>query len=404
VSSHDQILTAIPDVPPLQAPRVKGAASALVALGFIALVALFIVGDANRAWHAWLIGMVIPLFLSIAGLAYLAVHRLCGARWTAPLLRVAQGLTGGLPLTLVALIPFGLIGMPYVYEWAFLDGADKIGLLHSAAKATWLSADRVIITTGIALLLWMFIRMRLISLSLAETSAGDTRPAQVRWSVIFLLFTAYAFTLVAWDLILSLHVHAVSAMWGVYEFVGAVQAFLALLALCLVWLSNGPLKGIVREHTLKDLGTWLVGWSCVWAYITFAQYVIIAFANMDEETHWFLIRMQHGYQIPFVIECLLRLPLPFFLLLSQHTRTKPAWLATASVAILIGFVLQLCWQVIPALSPNHLTSFGWIPELMVAAGFLGGHLLLALHFWKRHGLVARGDRDLLPAINAEHLS
>lgn len=392
-------------VGPLVAPRVRGAASALVVVGLIGFVAL-LATDINRAWHAWLIGLVIPAFLSVAATAFLAVHRLCNARWTAPFKRLAEGLGAGLPLTLAAFIPFAVFGLPYVYEWAWLAThapAEHLALLHSPAKAAWMTPQRVIISTTVILMVWIAMRGRLISLSLAEDAGVANRPAQVRWSVAFLLVMAYTFTLFAWDLLLSLNVHMVSTMWGVYEFVGAVQGFLAVLALVLVWMSRGQLSGVVREHTIKDVGTWLLAWSCVWAYITFAQYIIIAFANMDEETTWFLMRQQNGYQYPFFIECVLRLPVPFFLLLSQHTRTKPTWLIVAAAAVVLGFFMELIWQVVPALFPNHVPNFGALPELAVALGFLGGYLLLALHFWQRHGTVARGDRDLIPAINAEHL-
>ncbi len=407
---HDKLhdahahLTEVPDIAPLKAARVSGAAGFLVALGLLGFTALLFT-DIDRAWHAWLIGLVIPIFLSVAATAFLAVHRLCGAKWTAPVKRIAEGLGAGLPLALLAFIPFGILGLPHVYEWAFLtsDPVAKHELLHSAAKAAWLSPERVIISTSAILLVWMFLRGQLVRLSLAEDAGADNRPAQVRWSVAFLLVMAYTFSLVVWDLLLSLNVHSISSMWGVYEFVGAVQAFLALLAVCMLWLSRFQLKGVIREHTFKDVTTWLIGWSCVWAYITFAQYVIIAFANMDEETQWFLMRMQHGYQYPFMVECVLRLPVPFFLLLSQHTRTKPLYVGLAAVAILIGSLQELCWQVIPALFPNGLPPYLAFPEILVAGGFIGAYLLLAMGYWKRHGLVARGDRDLLSAINAEHV-
>jgi hypothetical protein len=401
--THSRV--ALPEAAAFSAPRLRGAASTLVGLGLIAFVALLFT-DLNRAWHAWLIGLVIPAFVSVAALAFLAVHRLCNARWTAPLKRVAEGLSSGLPITLLAFIPFAVVGLPYVYDWAYLaahDPAGQLALLHGHGKASWLSPERVSVSTVVILAIWIALRFRLVRLSFAEDAGVDNRGTQVTWSVIFLLVMAYTFTLFAWDLVLSLNVHVVSSMWGVYEFVGAVQGFLALLTLCLVGFAHGPLKGIIREHTLKDVGTWLLAWSCVWAYITFAQYVIIAFANMDEETQWFLMRQQNGYQYPFFIECVLRLPVPFFLLLSQHTRTKAPSLILAGGAILLGFLIELIWQVLPALFPNHVPAFGAIPELLVALGFLGGHLLLALAFWHRHGAYARGDRDLLAAVNADHL-
>ena len=403
--SADPYLERLPEIAPVTVPRLKGAASGLVALGILGFVALLLT-DVNRAWHAYLIGMVIPTFLSVAALAFLAVHRLCGAKWTAPFKRIAEGLSSGFPLTLIAFIPFSILGMPYVYEWAFLanDPAKHHDLLHSATKSAWMTPSRVTLTTGIILLLWIFLRSRLVRLSLAEDAGADNRPTQVRWSVAFLLVMAYTFTLFTWDLLLSLNVHVASAMWGVYEFVGAVQSFLALLALCVVGFAQKQLKGVLRTHTLKDITTWLLAWSCVWAYITFAQYLIIAFANMDEETQFYLMRFQHGYQYPATIEILLRLAVPFFLLLSQHGRTRTITVVLASCAVLLGSLINLFWQVIPALFPNHLPQFLCLPEMLVASGFIGGYLLLARLYWQRHGLVARGDRDLLPAINAEHLN
>ena len=401
--SAEHTLTRLPDVVSSTLPRLKGIASFLVVFGVLGFVALLFT-DVNRAWHAYLIGMVIPMFLSIAAIAFLAVHRLCGARWTAPIKRVAEGLGSGLPLTLIAFIPFSILGMPYVYDWAFVaSSAQQHELMHSMQKAAWMTQSRVTLSTGIILVIWIFIRSRLISLSLAEEIGADNRSKQVTWSVVFLLVMAYTFTLLSWDLLLSLNVHVASAMWGVYEFVGAIQAFLAVLALCLVGFANGPLKGVIRAHTLKDVTTWLLAWSCVWAYITFAQYLIVAFANMDEETQFYLMRLQHGYEYSALVEVFLRLPIPFFLLLSQHGRTRPVAVIIASSAVVLGALLQVMWQVVPALFPNKLPAYGPLPEMLVAGGFIGGYLLLARFFWQRYGLLARGDRDLLPAINAEHL-
>ncbi len=403
--SAEQPLDRLPDLGPVSAPHLKGAAALLVVLGLIGFVALLLT-DINRAWHAYLIGMLIPTFLSIAALSFMAVHRLCGARWTAPFKRIAEGLSSGLPLSLIAFIPFSLIGLPYVYEWAYLSVHNpelNKEILHSASKVAWMTPSRVTMTTGIFLLVWIFLRSRIVRLSRAEDAGADNRPAQVRWSVAFLLIMAYTFSLFAWDLILSLNVHVVSSMWGVYEFIGAVQAFLALLALCLVGFAHGQLKGVIRTHTLKDVTTWLLAWSCVWAYITFAQYLIIAFANMDEETQFFVMRFQNGYQWPALIEILLRLAVPFFLLLSQHGRTRSITVVIASGAVLLGALINLIWQVVPALFPNRMPPFLCLPELLVAAGFIGGYLLLVRFSWQRHGLLSRGDRDLLPAINAEHL-
>ena len=159
---------------------------------------------------------------------------------------------------------------------------------------------------------------------------------------------------------------------------------------------------MARPHLLKDLGTWLVAWSCIVAYISYIQYTIIGFANIDEETFWYLMRMQHGYGTQAVVEAVLRCGVPFVLLMSQSLRAKPWALGAAGVCVLAGSWLEVHWLIVPAFSPNHYRHpIG--PEAMVALGFLAGAFLLAVRHWRRRGLVPHGDPRLLPAINAEHL-
>ena len=74
-------------------------------------------------------------------------------------------------------------------------------------------------------LVWWFLQHRLVASSLAEDGGATIKSTHRFWSLAFLLVFAYSFTLFAWDLLLTLQVHVISAMWGIYQFVGALQAF-----------------------------------------------------------------------------------------------------------------------------------------------------------------------------------
>jgi hypothetical protein len=225
----------------------------------------------------------------------------------------------------------------------------------------------------------------------------------VRISTIFLLVFALTFTLFSWDMLLALNSHWVSTMWGIYCFTSAVQTFIAVLILIVIWLRKGPLEQVVREHTLRDLGTWSVAWSCFCAYIGFAQYLVIYYANMDDETIFFLKRFQHGYGESYLLEVALRFLVPFFALMSQRMRGCPAALVGVSTLVLLGNWIDWSWIIMPAFSPNLLRPFWDLSTLIIGAGFTGAFLLLALSFWSKHGLVAKGDPRLHSIINAEHL-
>jgi len=114
-----------------------------------------------------------------------------------------------------------------------------------------------------------------------------------------------------------------------YQFGGRLIALIGMLGHELA--DDRPhIERHLRPHLLKDLGTWHVAWSCIWAYLAYTQYIIIYFANTNDESWFYLMRLQHGYQYGIVLEILLRFPLPFAILLSQRQRTNPRALAWAA--------------------------------------------------------------------------
>ena len=400
--SSDAPVTKLDPPAPLSAPRLTTASWALVVIGIAAFAGTWFAVGHDRAMSGVLHGMMIPLDVAIGALFFISVHAVGGAHWSVPIRRVMEGLSSGLIVAVVGFIAL-IIGMPALYTWADGDPAVHAGLFHSAdhAKAGWMTVTRIATTGIITLALIGFIAMRLVGLSLKQDKGHNILVAHQRWAVIFLLAFALPFTLFVWDMLLSLDVQMVSTMWGIYCFVGALQTFLAVLLLVLVWLKAGPLKHVIKPHALHDLGTWMVAWACIWAYIAYAQYVIIYFANMNDEAMYFLKRSQHGYDWVYTVEAVLRFLVPFCLLMSYSLRSKPKALAFAAVTVLIGAWLDLFWIIAPAVSPNQFIAE--IPELLIAAGFIGAMLLVALRFWKRNGLVPLGDPRLISSLNAEHL-
>jgi hypothetical protein len=387
------------DPPVLHATRLAPLAWAACLAGIIALAACAMLdGGASRAWSAVLAGMMVPLVLAVGSLAFLAMHIVCGARWVVPLQRVMEGIGAGLPLGVIAFLALGTLGLPYVYEWANPAVRDSFFRYPDGSKAAWMTELRWFITGALIVSAWVLLQRRLQRPALDDAA----RQRLVRWAVASLIVLVPSFTLFAWDTLLSLHVQWVSAIFGGYGLTIALHAFLGALALLVAWLSGRGLAPVARVHLRHDIGTWLVAFSCIVAYIAYVQYVIIAFANIDEETFWYLMRSQHGYGMQVAIDLVLRCLVPFALLMSQSLRARPLALGVAGASVLLGTWLHLHWLVMPAFSPNaYRMPFG--PEFLVALGFLAGTFLLALHYWRRQGLVPAGDPRLLPAINAEHL-
>ncbi len=404
MAAHAHV-THLDEPTPPRAPVLTLVCAIAAAIG-LAVFVLLLFRDPQRAWSSLLQGMLYPTFIGVAALFYIAVHSAANAKWPTPLRRLMEGLTSGLWLTLGAAITIALFGGGFLYEWVFLSGTEKHSDLfhvHHGTKEAILTKSRWVVMTVGVVLVWMFFRMKLVGMSLAQDqSKADIRPSHAKWSIAWIIVFALTFTVFVWDMLLSLHHNWFSTMWGPYCFTSAVQTFLCTMVLLVVWLKKGPLKHHIHEHTVHDLGTWMVGWSCFCAYIGFSQYMLIYYANMDEETYYYKLRTQHGYGLAYAIEALIRWPLPFLGLMRQSVRTKPWALTIISIVVLIGNWMDWSWIIMPAFAQNHWRPFfQW--ELLVGLGFAGATLLLALRFWRRHGLVPKGDPNLLPTVNAEHL-
>lgn len=391
MSDHVQHLDRL-ETPVMHQSKLVPIAWLLCAAGAGAFAACFFIdGGAPRAWSALLGGLMLPLYVAVGSLFFLAAHALCGARWTVPLQRIMEGVGAGLPISVVAFLALGAIGLPFVYDWS-LENPARGDLFRDphGSKAAWMTDLRWFVTGAVTLAAWATLQRRIAT------------AATPRLGAVTLIVLVPTFTLFTWDAILALHVQFVSAVFGGYCLVSAIHAFLAATALALAWQSRRGLAAVARPHLLKDVGTWLVAWSCIVAYVSYVQYLIISFTNMDEETFWYLMRVQHGYGQEYAVGIVLRCVLPFTLLMSQSLRSRPWALGTAGAAILTGTFVELHWLIVPAFSPNHFRSpLG--PEALVSLGFAAGAFLLAVRHWRRRGLVPTGDPRLLPAINAEHL-
>lgn len=387
---------------PLRAHRLTIGAGICVLIGIVGFLLALFVREPVRAWDSVLIGAMIPLWISAGAMAFLAMNAIGGARWTVPLQRLMEGLGAGFPIALVGLAGLLICGSS-LYNWADASTRQDLFHIHDGEKSHWMTQGRVLATTMVSLMLWILMAWRLLAISTRSGDEERRRADYKRWSVIYLLVFGVTFSLVTWDLLLGLQSRFISTTWGFYCFVSVVQTFLAVVTVVAVWLAQGPMKEILRPHLLKDLGTWTVAWSCMWAYLAYTQYIIIYFANTNDESWFYLMRLQHGYQYGIVLETLLRFPLPFLILLSQRQRTNPRALAWASGLVLAGSWIDLWWIVLPAVRPNSFHG-PWVwPEVSVGLGFLGAYGLLVLRFWNRYGLVAHADPRLLSSISAEHL-
>jgi hypothetical protein len=213
----------------------------------------------------------------------------------------------------------------------------------------------------------------------------------IRLAAAFLPIFAIGLTLVAIDWAMSLEPHWYSTIYGVYYFSGTVLAGTAAATYIIVQLhEHGYLPQLRRDH-FYSLGTLMFVFINFWAYIAFSQFLLIWYANLPEETSWFIARWNNGWEYISVLLIVAQFAVPYFMLLSQDSKMDLKRLKFMSIWVLFAHLLDLYWLVMPSYSTSPVLS--WMELSFPLLGIGLGCVVVAWKM-KRQNLIPLGDPKL----------
>lgn len=369
--------------------QVKTLYSILMFLGLAGFV-LSLFNDVARAWHAYLIGFYFFTCLGLGGLVFVALQHMTKAGWSVNVRRFAESFSAFLPFSAVAGIVLVIFGSSHLYEWLNPHAVAEDPLLQH--KAPYLNGPFYWIRTVVFFAIWLIFARVLVGKSLAQDESGDVKltESSVGPSVAFILLFALSFSFFSVDHLMSLEPHWFSTIFGVYCFAGLFQSTMAALILLVVYfMKNGQVKGFVNENHLHDLGKFLFAFTIFWAYIAFSQYMLIWYANLPEETIFFIPRSQGEWVIVSLALILFKFVVPFLALLPRWAKRSPNHLVAVSILVLVMQFVDLYWLVYPEFNAKKaLFSYS---EVLVFLGFLGLFLFSVTRFLSRHSIVPIKD-------------
>ena len=183
-------------------------------------------------------------------------------------------------------------------------------------------------------------------------------------SFVGLPLFALCLTFGAFDWLMSLNWHWFSTMWGPYVFAGTAGSSMALLVLVTAALQRaGYLQGVVTVEHYHIMGKWLLAFTVFWAYIGFSQYMLYWYANIPEETQYFIVRNTESWNVLSWFLVIFRFFVPFALLLPRATKTNRTWLCCIAGWIVCMQLLDMYVIVLPALHGTgvHLSILDFLP-------------------------------------------
>jgi hypothetical protein len=131
------------------------------------------------------------------------------------------------------------------------------------------------------------------------------------------------------------------------------------------------------------MGKLLFVFSIFWGYIGFSQYMLIWYANIPEETEWFLRRNIESWNVLNTFLVIGRFFIPFFYLLFQYTKRNAKLLAAISFWVLGMHILDTYVTILPFAHPR-----GFELSILDLLSLLAIGCPLAVIFIRRLGSVS----------------
>ncbi len=342
------------------APRITqiGVTVGLIALAIALWLGKGSADEGARFFHAYVLAVAYFTSLSVGALFFVILQYLARAGWSVVVRRIAEMFAANLPLLVVLFIPIIVTmwqGNYHLYEWVNPEVVAKEPLLK--AKQAYLNVPFFTVRFLLYFVVWGGLSRYYLRQSLKQDETGDpaiTAHLQ-RFSAPAMFLFAMSTTFFAFDTLMSLEPKWFSTIFGVYFFAGSVLGFLAMTILTSQLMQRaGLLKTSITVEHYHDLGKLLFGFVFFWSYIAFSQYVLIWYANIPEETEWFMER-QTGEWVWLSLSLLFgHFMIPFLGLMSRHAKRCTNVLAFWAVYLLIMHLVDLYWLVMPSLHTSYL--------------------------------------------------
>ena len=369
--------------------KITSVSSIFIFIGLTTLIASIFLGYQERLWHSYLLSYVYFVLLSLGGLFFISIHYVCKAGWSVNIRRLSEALTAYLPMAFLLTLPL-LYGAFSLYDW--LD-PEKVAADHLLQhKSPYLNLPFFLIRVGVFFAGWIFFAKQLTGMSLKQDQDGDkewTHKA-LKYSIFFLLFFSFSLSFFSVDFLMSLDAHWFSTIFGVYVFSGLFQSIFAILILLSAYaVQHEHYKKFINANHFHDMGKFLFAATIFWAYIAFSQYMLIWYANLPEETTFFIPRSQGAWAWVSISLLVFKFIVPFLALLPRWTKRNLNALVPIACLVLLMQLVDLYWLIYPHFNPEF-PHFGLL-EISIFLGFTGVFIKSVFSFLQKHSLVPLKD-------------
>ncbi|MGP0073117.1 MAG: hypothetical protein ACLPWF_14430 [Bryobacteraceae bacterium] len=372
-----------------------------VGLVALAVSAIWLFKDASHFWQSYLFAYIFWSGLTLGCLGIFFLHNVVGGNWGVAIRRLVESGLKTLPLMLVLAIPI-FFALGILYKWT--DASYRAEHFAVGHKAAYLNPTWFIIRTVLYFAIWLFSGFRILKMANEHDRTGNRelflkiKRRSAPALLVFVVTTTLAFI----DWIMSLEPDWYSTIYGWMFTVGQVLLTFSFLVAVLVLLSKRePFASFLTRQHYHDIGNLMLAFTMLWAYMSFAQFLIIWAENLPDEIPWYVRRFSGGWGYIAWTIAIFHFFVPFYLLLLRFIKKHPSRLRTLALWIIVMRMLDVFWIVAPAFRQRGL-EFYWT-DLFALVGLGGVWLAFFIFHLKSRPLLASHDpRDTYSLLVTAH--
>ncbi|UYQ92576.1 quinol:cytochrome C oxidoreductase [Chitinophaga horti] len=371
--------------------RLKTTSFVLMGVGLLTLlIGLFTLGGEHgdtRFWAGLLQNSTFFLMVVLTSTFFISATTLAHGGWQIAFRRVPEAISMVVPvlgvIAFAILITLVLGKKEHIYHWTNAEHVQHDPIL--LFKSAFLNPTFFITATVITIGLWIALTIKLRRMSIEQDSwvmdAETGRKLIWRntvWCAGFIVvFALTVGSTTPWLWLMSIDAHWFSTMYSWYTFASTFVSGMSLIALFVIYLKKQGYLSYVSDEHIHDLGKFMFAFSIFWTYLWFSQFMLIWYANIPEETIYFIPRMQGPFRPVFFANLIVNFVLPLLILMKRGAKRNATLVTIMAIVVISGHWLDFFQMVAPGTQDNHLV-FPWY-ELGIGLGFVGIVIFVTLH-------------------------
>lgn len=367
------------------------AASILILLGAI----LVSKPGASRIWANVLLNNQYFMGISLGAAFFLAVHRVALSGWHSLIQRIPEALTSFLPVAFILMLLI-YFGMHDIYNWTDETHHDKV----LEGKKAWLNIPFFFTRLVVYFMGWIILTRLMRKNTAALMTSSDLKfyNRSKMFAAVFLVFYAITVSASSWDWIMSIDAHWYSTLFGWYVLIGMFVTSLAFITLMIWFLKRQGYLSYIKHDHVHDMAIYMFAFSIFWTYQWFAQYELIWFGHLPEETTYYITRLKE-HKILFFVNLAVNFLVPFFGLIMFNAKKQIGWVATVAAVILVGHWIDYWLMIMPG-AAGEKAGIGLL-EICMTAAYAGLFIFIVFRSLATAPLVVKNDPYIEESLNYE---